>query len=164
MNFASLMLLFSIFSLSLGSSWALSLKGYQSFWCYRASLDMFFITIIRVSTCHKSHIRMIIIRWFFGIILCFHETCLPVLRVAFFKVLFASLEGKEWEGFKKKSKWKKYMTLRGEGFGDSFFFIIQNLPHLGELKNCIVWGFWRIYMNSSNLIYVVIIFLKLKIY
>jgi len=29
-----------------------------------------------------------------------------------------------------------------------------------ELKNCIGEEFWRIYMNSSNLIYVVIIFLK----
>jgi len=35
-----------------------------------------------------------------------------------------------------------------------------------ELKNCIgggVFGFWKVYMNSSNLIYVVISFLKLKI-
>jgi len=43
------------------------------------------------------------------------------------------------------------------------FFIIQNSPHLGELKSCIGGWFWRVYMNSSNLIYVVIIFLKLKI-
>jgi len=34
----------------------------------------------------------------------------------------------------------------------------------GELKNCIGGGFGRVYMNSSNLIYVDIIFLKLKIY
>jgi len=64
------------------------------------------------------------------------------------------LEGKGGEGFGKKgrSKWKKYMTLRGEVFGVSFFFIIKNPPHLGELKNCIGGGFWRVYMNSSNLI------------
>jgi len=38
---------------------------------------------------------------------------------------------------------------------------------LGELKNCIgggFGGFERVYMNSSNLIYVVVTFLKLKIY
>jgi len=40
----------------------------------------------------------------------------------------------------------------------------QNPSHLGELKNCNGGGFWRGYMNSSNLIYLVIIFLKLKIY
>jgi len=37
----------------------------------------------------------------------------------------------------------------------------------GGTKNCIgggFWGFGRVYMNSSNFIYVVIIFLKLKIY
>jgi len=62
------------------------------------------------------------------------------------------------------------MILSGEDFGGLFFFIIQNHLHLGQLKNCIGgWfffggGVWRVYMNSSNLIYVVIIFLKLKIY
>jgi len=76
------------------------------------------------------------------------------------------LEGKGGEGFGKKgrSTWKKYMVLREKGFGCSFFFIIQNPAHLGELKNCIRGGFWKVYMNSSNLIYIVIIFLKLKIY
>jgi hypothetical protein len=34
---------------------------------------------------------------------------------------------------------------------------------LRELKNCIGGGFWRFYMNSNS-IYVVIVFLKLKIY
>jgi len=48
--------------------------------------------------------------------------------------------------------------------GGLFFFKIQNPPHLRELKNCIGGGFWGVYMDSSNLIYVVIIFLKLKIY
>jgi hypothetical protein len=47
-----------------------------------------------------------------------------------------------------------------EGFGDSFFFIIQNPPILGELK--LYWR--RVYMNSSNSIYVVKILLKLKLY
>jgi len=50
-----------------------------------------------------------------------------------------------------------------EGFGGELFFIILNPPHLWELKNCIGGGFWRVNMNSSNLIYIVIIFLKLKI-
>jgi len=49
------------------------------------------------------------------------------------------------------------------------FIFLQNIKpsSFGELKNCIgggFWGFGRVYMNSSNLIYVVIIFLKLKIY
>jgi len=43
---------------------------------------------------------------------------------------------------------------------DSIFFIIQNSSHLEELKNCIGGEFWRVYMNSSNLIFVVIIKLK----
>jgi hypothetical protein len=78
------------------------------------------------------------------------------------------LEGNGREGFGKKgrNKRKKYNTLfdRGELWGGSFFFIIQNPHHLGELKNCIRGGLWRVYTNSSNSIYVVIIFLKLKIY
>jgi hypothetical protein len=56
------------------------------------------------------------------------------------------------------------MALRGKGFGGSFFFIIQNPPHLGELKNCIGGLFLGADINSLNLIYVVIIFLKLKKY
>jgi hypothetical protein len=39
----------------------------------------------------------------------------------------------------------------------SFFFLIQNSRHFEEFKNYNERGF---YMNSSNLIYVVIIFLK----
>jgi len=53
--------------------------------------------------------------------------------------------------------------MRGEGFGGLAFLQIQNPPHLEELKNFIGGGFWRVSMNSSNLINVVIIFLKLKI-
>jgi len=36
------------------------------------------------------------------------------------------------------------MISRGEGFGVSFFFIIQNPPHLGERKNCIEGRFWGV--------------------
>jgi len=58
------------------------------------------------------------------------------------------------------------MTLKWGALGGLFF--LQNIkPFLfGELKNCIGEGFWRfkrVYMNSSNLFYVVIIFLKLKL-
>jgi len=41
-----------------------------------------------------------------------------------------------------------------------FFFYKQNPPHLKEVKNYIGGGFWMDYMNSLNLIYVVIIFFK----
>jgi len=54
--------------------------------------------------------------------------------------------------------------IEEESFGGSFFVIIQNICHLRELKNYIGKEFWTIYMNSSNLTYVVIIFLNLKIY
>jgi len=46
------------------------------------------------------------------------------------------------------------------GLRGSFFFKIQNPPSFGELKNCFGGGCWRLYMNSSNSIYVV----KFKIY
>jgi hypothetical protein len=58
------------------------------------------------------------------------------------------------------------MTLRREMAGDSFFFIIQNPPHLEKLKIYVggrFWGFWKVYMNYSNLIYVIIILLVIKI-
>jgi hypothetical protein len=45
-----------------------------------------------------------------------------------------------------------------------FFFIIQNPPSLGELKNYIGGGFWGVWINSPNPIYVVIILSILKIY
>ena len=46
------------------------------------------------------------------------------------------------------------------------FIFSSKPPHFEELKNCreSFRGFVRVYMNSSNLIYVVIIFLKFKIY
>ena len=37
-------------------------------------------------------------------------------------------------------------------------------PHLEELKNYIGWGFRRGYINSSDSIYLAIIFLKFKKY
>jgi len=49
---------------------------------------------------------------------------------------------------------------RGEFWGVNFLFIIQNPPHLEELKNCIGVRFLRVYMNSTNLIYVAMIFLN----
>jgi hypothetical protein len=45
-----------------------------------------------------------------------------------------------------------------------FFFIVQNPPSLGELKNYIGGGFWGVWINSPNPIYVVIILSILKIY
>jgi len=78
-----------------------------------------------------------------------------------------SFEGKGGDGFGGK---RKYRVDEIEDFGIGgiwgvlFFFIIQNPPNLGELKNCIGGGFWRVYMISSNPIYVIIIFLKLKLY
>jgi hypothetical protein len=33
--------------------------------------------------------------------------------------------------------------MGGEGFGGSFFFILQNLPNMGELKKVLGGGFWR---------------------
>jgi len=53
--------------------------------------------------------------------------------------------------------------MGGEGFGRLTFLHNTKPSSFGELKNCIGGGFWRVYMNSSNLIYVNIIFLKLKI-
>jgi hypothetical protein len=63
-----------------------------------------------------------------------------------------------WKKGRKRGVWEG-RTVEG-----SFFFIIQNYPSLVELKNCIGGRFWRIYMNYSNSIYVVIRFSKLKLY
>jgi len=60
----------------------------------------------------------------------------------------------------EKIKWKKYILLREKYFSGSFFFIKQNHPYLEQFKNCIGGWICRIYINSSNLIYIVIIFLK----
>jgi len=49
------------------------------------------------------------------------------------------------------------MTLKRKDFGGLFFFIIQNSLHLKELKYCIGWVFWRVYLNPLNLIYVIIL-------
>jgi len=55
--------------------------------------------------------------------------------------------------------------MGGEGFEGLTFLHNIKLSSFGELKNCIGGGFglWRVYMNFSNLIYVVLLFLKLKI-
>jgi len=68
------------------------------------------------------------------------------------KALFASLEEKGGEGFGKKkgANGRNRGQLEPKGFWRN--------------SNYIRGGFWGVYMNSSNLIYVVIIFLKLKIY
>jgi len=57
--------------------------------------------------------------------------------------------------------------MRGEDFG-GLTFLHNTKPSSFEGTKKLYWrrvfgGFWRVYMNSSNLIYVVILFLKLKI-
>jgi len=52
--------------------------------------------------------------------------------------------------------------MRGEGFGGLTFLHNTQPFSFGELKNCIGGGFWGVYMNFLNLIYVVILLLKLK--
>jgi hypothetical protein len=61
-------------------------------------------------------------------------------------------------------KRKNIGVWEGRIFEGSFCFIIQNFLNLVELKNCIGGRFWRIYMNYSNSINVVIRFSKLKLY
>jgi len=86
------------------------------------------------------------------------------MKWTYYKVLFASLEEKgEYElgieeraSGKNKEFWKE-MILEG------LVFIIRNLSNLEELKNCHGWSFWILY-KFSNLMYIIIIFLKLKIY
>jgi hypothetical protein len=68
-----------------------------------------------------------------------------------------SLEGKGWESFGKKASGRNKRLSEGMALEDSFFSVAQNLSHLRG-------GFWRVYMNYANSIYVVIIFLKLKRY
>jgi len=56
--------------------------------------------------------------------------------------------------------------MKGKSFGRLIFLHNTKLFSFGELKNCIggmFLGFWKVYMNFLNLIYIVIIFLKLKI-
>jgi hypothetical protein len=72
------------------------------------------------------------------------------------------LEGKGGEGFEKKEEisGRNNEVWEGRSFEGYFFFITQKPLNLGELKNCIGWGVWRVYMNSSNFINVVITFLN----
>ena len=80
--------------------------------------------------------------------------------------MFGSLEGRGGEGFGKKegASGRNRRHWEEKALEVNFLLIIKNPPHLGELKNCIGGGFWGVYMNFSNSIYVVIIFLKLKVY
>jgi len=49
-----------------------------------------------------------------------------------------------WRGLKKKERSEKNGELwEGRALRDLVFFIIQNSPNLGELRNCIGGGFWR---------------------
>jgi len=48
-------------------------------------------------------------------------------------------------------------NLKGGFWGLTFLHNTKS-SSFGELKNCIGGGFWMVYINSSNLIYVVIIF------
>jgi len=57
--------------------------------------------------------------------------------------------------------------MEGEGFGGLTFLHNTKPSSFGGTKKFVLdegfGGFWRVYMNSSNLTYVVILFLKLKI-
>jgi len=53
--------------------------------------------------------------------------------------------------------------LEREGFGGLFFLHNTKLSSFEEPKSCIGGGFQRVYMNLLNLIYVLKIFLILKI-
>jgi len=65
---------------------------------------------------------------------------------------------------KRKEQVEEIGNIEKGRLWDSFFFIIQNpLSIWGNSKFILEQGFegfWRSYMNSLNLIYVVIIFLK----
>jgi len=74
------------------------------------------------------------------------------------------LEGKGRKAWKKRIEQLERIEESGMGglWGLTFLHNTK-LSSFEELKNCIEGEFWRVYMNSSNLIYIVIIFLKLKI-
>ena len=83
------------------------------------------------------------------------------------------MDRKGWEDLEKKEGIsRKNRRHCEEGFWGLIFF--QNIKHssFGSLKNCSGslkkkcsgGGFWWVYVNSLNLIYVVIIFLKLEKY
>jgi len=62
---------------------------------------------------------------------------------------------------------KKIEDIGGGVLRSLYFFQNIKPTSIGELKNLLEESFGgveRVYVNSSNLIYVVIIFLKLKIY
>jgi hypothetical protein len=61
------------------------------------------------------------------------------------------LDGRVYK--KGRNNWKEQRSLESSFSLD-----------LVELKNCIGGVFWRVYMDFSNLIYVVVIFVKFKIF
>ena len=72
-----------------------------------------------------------------------------------------SLEGKKKEQVEVE---EKETILRGKDFGVHFFSHNTKSSSFGRTQKLYwmrFWGFWKVYINSSNLIYVVIIFLKL---
>jgi hypothetical protein len=75
------------------------------------------------------------------------------------------LEGKGREGKAKKEETsgRSREVWEGMSLKGYFFFITQNPPIWGNSKIVLdrgLEGVWRVYMNSSNLINVVIIFLN----
>jgi len=58
--------------------------------------------------------------------------------------------------------------MGGEGFEGYFFYSKYKMPLICKNSKIVLiegfGGFWRVHMTFSNSIYVVIIFLKLKIY
>ena len=81
------------------------------------------------------------------------------------KALFASLEGRGGNGFEKKEETsgRNREVWEGRSLEGYFFFITQNPLIWWNSKIVLdggLEGVWRVYMNSSNLINVVIIFLN----
>jgi len=77
--------------------------------------------------------------------------------------------GGEWRGdFEKKKKVEETEDIWRRGFGGLIFLQNIKLSSFEEIKKIIFEegfrGFGRVYINSSNLIFIVIIFLKLNIY
>jgi hypothetical protein len=75
------------------------------------------------------------------------------------------LEGRGENGFEKREETsgKNREVWEGMSLDGYFFFITQNPPIWGNSKIVLDGGFegvWRVYMNFSNLINVVIMFLN----
>lgn len=76
--------------------------------------------------------------------------------------LFGSFEGRTCKKRKEEVERMKSFGRWGP-LGFSFLHNIKS-SQFGGLKNCIVRGVWRVWVNFSNSIYVVIILSKLKIH